>query len=241
MSVRKRQIKEVTGHEARRREVSQLASRIIAREGIAGLTVRDLAAEAGYSTHVVSHYFSSKEDLLVNTLRECAKRQVNRLKDAISSGADILGCMEAMLPLDQERVVDARVWMVFWPYAISDPVYAKEQNVFGARWRHLMVGMLRFRGVLTLDTPKAERDALGRKLQMIIAGIAIHGALGVWNPEEQKDVLRQSLALLFGSRTGRHEARESIAPLAKENERLARENERLRSLLINALLQASDA
>ena len=56
-------------HETRRRRIAEIALGIIAREGIEAATIRRIAAEVGYSTAVVTHYFENKQDLLGSVLR----------------------------------------------------------------------------------------------------------------------------------------------------------------------------
>ena len=52
-------------HEARREIFAAAALRVIMREGIAGLTVRDVAREAGFTAGALTHYFHSKDQLLI--------------------------------------------------------------------------------------------------------------------------------------------------------------------------------
>jgi AcrR family transcriptional regulator len=57
----------VVDHDLRRREVAEIAYGLIAQGSTDAATVRNVAAEAGYSTNIVSHYFSGKKDLLQAT------------------------------------------------------------------------------------------------------------------------------------------------------------------------------
>jgi TetR/AcrR family transcriptional regulator, regulator of biofilm formation and stress response len=50
--------------EARRLTVLEAVLRVVAREGVGGLTHRAVAAEAGTSLRATTYYFASKEDLL---------------------------------------------------------------------------------------------------------------------------------------------------------------------------------
>ncbi|KLO31346.1 hypothetical protein ABW16_00255 [Mycolicibacter heraklionensis] len=50
---------------ARRAEVADAAVRVIARDGLSGASLRSIAREIGYTTGVVMHHFSGKEELLV--------------------------------------------------------------------------------------------------------------------------------------------------------------------------------
>ncbi len=61
-------------HNLRRDEVATLATALIARGGIDAATVRDIAAAGGYSTKVVSRYFSDKRELLLLVYRAAAER-----------------------------------------------------------------------------------------------------------------------------------------------------------------------
>jgi AcrR family transcriptional regulator len=230
--------------EEQRNRVAQLAARLIAERGLEAVKVREIAAELGYSTHIVSHYFDSKKELLLLTLRLCAARQVKRLKLAISSNESLVRCLEALLPLDEERMVDARVWIMFWAQTFADRDIAAVQLEFGARWRRLLVGTLRIRGHFTPDTPRATRDLVAQRLQTAVAGIGVHGALGVWPAERQRELLAQevdaALATLDPS------DRQPLPPPDLRSEpvgdepssrRLAIENTRLRKLLVDAMLQ----
>ena len=91
-------------HNLRRDEVATLATALIARGGVDAATVRDIAAAGGYSTKVVSRYFSDKRELLVLVYRAAAERARHRLMDARSArGDDVLACTDALLPLDEDE------------------------------------------------------------------------------------------------------------------------------------------
>ena len=49
----------------RRTQVAAAARAVIARDGLEGASVRRVAAEAGSSTTVVTHYFADKDALLL--------------------------------------------------------------------------------------------------------------------------------------------------------------------------------
>ena len=48
----------------RRREVIEATFQVISQVGLEGATLRAIAEQAGFSTGVIGHYFSSKHDLL---------------------------------------------------------------------------------------------------------------------------------------------------------------------------------
>jgi TetR/AcrR family transcriptional repressor of bet genes len=61
---KKRSVKDM-----RRDELMEAAILVIAKEGLHGATLSQIAVEAGMSTALVNHYFDSKEDLLEATMR----------------------------------------------------------------------------------------------------------------------------------------------------------------------------
>jgi DNA-binding transcriptional regulator YbjK len=59
--------------ERRRAELIQAALRVIERDGVAGVTHRTVAVEAGVPTASTTYHFRSLDDLLTATLTSCAR------------------------------------------------------------------------------------------------------------------------------------------------------------------------
>ena len=68
----------IVNHEARREELVEATWRVIARAGMVGATMREIAREAGVSTGILAHYFTDKEDLLGFALRLSHRRIYER-------------------------------------------------------------------------------------------------------------------------------------------------------------------
>lgn len=109
--------------QARRDEVLAAAWRVIEREGIQGATIRAIAAEAGASTAVVTHYFRNKEDVLRSAL-DLSHSHIGERRERKLLGLSGLAALETallqMLPLDAERRLELRIEVNFWARAISD-------------------------------------------------------------------------------------------------------------------------
>lgn len=54
-------------HQDRRLAIAEIVADIIATRGLDGVTIRNVATAAGYSTTIVTLYFSGKYDLLKHT------------------------------------------------------------------------------------------------------------------------------------------------------------------------------
>ncbi len=154
--------------QGQREHVTLLAARLVAREGVAALTFRRVAGAAGSSTAIVSTYFTDKQDLLLSTFRAAASRTTVRFEAAIDAGGSLRDCLEAWLPLDENRLTDWRVILAFWGVAVTDPELAAIQDGHVSRARARVEKLLR-----------AERA-------------------GLWPPHELERLAQQILALMLG-------------------------------------------
>lgn len=66
-------------HEERKQEIAQAVWAVLAREGIRGVSVRTVAAEAGISTGSLRHVFPSHEEMMLFSLDFVGKRFIRSL------------------------------------------------------------------------------------------------------------------------------------------------------------------
>ena len=156
--------------EGQREHVTSLAARLVAQEGVAALTFRRVAEAAGSSTAIVSTYFTDKRDLLLSTFRAAASRTTVRFEAAINAGGSLQDCLEAWLPLDEDRLTDWRVILGFWGVAVTDPELAAVQDGHVSRARARVEKLLRAERGPGL-TPEPER--LAQQILALTLGIAL--------------------------------------------------------------------
>jgi AcrR family transcriptional regulator len=102
----------IVDHDARRVELLHATWRVIGRVGLEGATVREIARESGHSNGVLAHYFSNKEDIIIQAHRLAYKAVVDRAEISRQSrrGIDALReAIHAALPLDPQRFLEAVV------------------------------------------------------------------------------------------------------------------------------------
>jgi TetR/AcrR family transcriptional repressor of bet genes len=136
----------VVDHAARRAELVDAAWRVIAAEGLEAATVRRIAQAAGCTTGLVTHYFDSKDDMLVAALREVHRRAGERMIRHVG-GADIAAVLLEVivdaLPTDEDRQLEWKVWLAFWGRAATDERLRQEQQRRYAEWRGLLGKLIR--------------------------------------------------------------------------------------------------
>jgi AcrR family transcriptional regulator len=85
-------------HDQRRAEIAAAVATIACERGIAGISFREVAAEAAVSVSLVQHYFGTKEGLLIGTLDITSRRIAGHIQDALAS-------TDATRPLDRLRTI----------------------------------------------------------------------------------------------------------------------------------------
>ena len=123
----------------RRQEVVDAVFRIIAADGLERASLREVADEAQLAVGSVRHYFASSDELLTHAFAVVVDRIVGRLTVADSRLGDlppgsaehhvaVMALLGEFLPLDEERAVDACVWMAFKNAARTKPFLAAEAD-----------------------------------------------------------------------------------------------------------------
>ena len=127
----------IVDHDERRLELVDATWRIIARLGIEGATMREIALEAGFANGALKPYFPTKDTLLEFAFGHVFNRTNQRVARVTEgkSGLQALRafCLE-VLPLDEELINEARIVIPFWQKAINDPQKAEIHQQSMEEW-----------------------------------------------------------------------------------------------------------
>jgi AcrR family transcriptional regulator len=191
----------IVDHDARRRQVSLVAARLFAKVGVDSVTVRDIATASGYSVTVVSHYFKGKDQLLLFTFCQMASDLGKRVEVALRERSLQEG-LETILPLDEERQTEWKIWMAFWSRATTYPDFERAQRQYTRgtlqaietalkRWRN--AGFLR---------PKMNIKLEAARIDLILAGIGTQWVYDPthWPAKRQRLFLARELSLLHNKK-----------------------------------------
>lgn len=115
-------------HAARRRELADAACRVIARNGLAGTTLADVAAESGWSIGSIRYYFPNKDELVASALWRVGERVDDRIRRLTAGGMTMKELRIAateLLPLDAARREEALVHLAFLAQAAVVPALSE--------------------------------------------------------------------------------------------------------------------
>lgn len=192
----------IVDHDERRSELAAAVWRLASREGLEAVTVRRVAAEAGWSTGALVHYFRDKEQLIRFAFELTADRVARRIEAAAATLSDPLELARTMvvegLPLDRDRRSEVRLWFAFLGLALTRPALARAQRDAYRAWRRLLAEALsqaQERGDVAADLD-CEREAAA--LIALADGLAVQATFEprALTPERQLELVDERLERL---------------------------------------------
>lgn len=210
-------------HTQRRQEIVDALWRVTARDGMTGVSFREVAAEAGVSVRRVQYYFGTKAQLLLASLQLLGERIVGRGMVTIrAAGPDppsetmLRAAIEGAQPLDDERRRDVFLFFCFYVASLTDTNLASE--VVGLqRWLvPTFAGLIRQAAERGETWDGIDPDSEAAILLAANTGLALSALAGLSTPEESMAAMDYQLRRIFrpvkpsggsGSRRGRRTPR----------------------------------
>ncbi len=167
-----------------RARLAQAVWRIVVREGVRGASVRGVAREAGLSMGSVRHFFGTQDGLLGFAVQEVVEQARQRIEagaqarmSAVDQGRPLdaaVGLLEEVLPLDDERLTEAKVWAAFTAPPVTDPAMAGIRRQGDEGVRQLCHDTLTGLAGLGLLDPARDLDVEIERVQAMLDGLTIH-------------------------------------------------------------------
>lgn len=114
----------IVDHDERRLEIVRATWRLIAEKGFRATTMREIAKSAGVANGGLFPYFRNKEELIGATFEHVYSATNARFAAVRADLEGMPALRELMLqifPLDEERILEARIVIPFWEYAANEP------------------------------------------------------------------------------------------------------------------------
>lgn len=149
--------------DVRRLSLIEACARVLARDGVAGASVRTIALEAGVSPGLVGHYFAGIDALVAASYAHVEGRVTLALDEAVAAaGDDPRARLEAYLTASfRPPVADPALlstWIAFWSLVRSNPAIARQHEEQYGLFRARLTDLLAAAG---LPAPQRRRAAIG--------------------------------------------------------------------------------
>jgi AcrR family transcriptional regulator len=162
--------------QARERAVGEAAWRVVVRDGVTKLSVRNVAAEAGIATGSLRYLFPTQETLRAYVLDLVRRRVADRVS-SVDLEQPVRRAVEMsfaqLLPLDAERRVEMEVFLSVGVLAFTDaalrPAYERAHHDLREGCRQMLTW-------LATDPDYSALDAQSEtaRTHALIDGLAVH-------------------------------------------------------------------
>lgn len=186
----------------RKRIILDAAISTIARNGVRGLRVEEVAERAGVAVSLLYYHFDNRSGLIRATLKHANERTAQTIEDLDVGRRNGAQLVVTMLLAELEDPVQARELSLLWSEVLSaaffDPSLREQLAEASERWSKLIADAV-WRGqedgsIAALAAP----DDLAALLTAAVDGISARWLAGLITRERARELLAMSVASLLG-------------------------------------------
>ncbi|MDA3630755.1 TetR/AcrR family transcriptional regulator [Saccharopolyspora oryzae] len=129
----------IIDHDQRRREIVEVAKKLIIEGGFEAATMRSIVAAAGYANGALKRYFPSKDSIIAATFQSALAEMGDRIREQGPEPDEPVAALrryvEAVMPLDKYRIDAARILLALWEHSVSNAELAELYRDHLRTWR----------------------------------------------------------------------------------------------------------
>lgn len=191
-------------HMERRKLFAAAALAVIARDGLEGLTMRVVAKEAGFTTGALTHYFQSKDELLIAASEAGADVVRPEMDDAAtgaSARAALRDLLYTVLPTSPAMKAQWRFWVAFWERAAHSPQVQRVMRERYFEYTGRVATVIRRSQEQKETAREIDADKVAREIIALIDGIGVQVMIGSrkFTPAVQRQYVDELLDLRLGA------------------------------------------
>ena len=159
---------------ARRATILDATLAVMARKGIAGTTVRDIAAEMGTSSGLIHHYVASMDELLAEAFEQVAAADLRVTVGEMSAEVTPAERLAMFLASYSRADNDAafQLWLDAWAEAARRPVLREASMRLNIAWQELLASTIRD-GVAAGSMECPDPDATAWRIVSLLDGLSL--------------------------------------------------------------------
>ncbi|MEU2077659.1 TetR/AcrR family transcriptional regulator [Streptomyces sp. NPDC057020] len=181
---------------SRSTQILEAAARVIARRGVRGLRVEELAAEAGVSTGLIYYHFKDRTGILRHTL-EFINDRAERYTTERDPDAEPLSAREELdevLLLELQDTPEVRenssAWGELRASAVFDPVLREDLARATLTWTQEVAALL---GQVRPMAPAAALASAAERLTALLEGLSMRWLSGGIGIDHARTLLREAV------------------------------------------------
>ncbi|MFD8975258.1 MULTISPECIES: TetR/AcrR family transcriptional regulator [Streptomyces] len=181
---------------SRSTQILEAAARVIARRGVRGLRVEELAEEAGVSTGLIYYHFKDRNGILRHTL-EFINDRAERYTAAQAEAAEPLDPREELdqvLLLELQDIPEVRenstAWGELRASAVFDPVLREDLARATLVWVQEVAGLL---GQVEPMAPAVRLAASAERLTALLEGLSMRWLSGCLAIDHARTLLSEAV------------------------------------------------
>jgi AcrR family transcriptional regulator len=165
----------------RRSAILDAAIAVIARRGVRGLRVEQVAAEAGVATSLLYYYFANRNGLVRATLDHANERAAHRTASGVEASL--------LAELDVEARDTSVVWGEVLASAVFEPELRDQLKEATDTWNALVADAIR-----ASSGDRADPDAIAERLTALVDGLSARWLAGLTTRERARELLAAAIA-----------------------------------------------
>lgn len=203
----------VATREFRRQQLIESTIESIAKRGFSETTMADVADGAGLSRGIVNFHFTSKDQLLVETLQFLADEYREAWRRALAkAGPKPIDRLQAMFLADLDPQVCNRkkiaVWYAFYGEAKSRPTYLKLCAERDREQNDIMIDLAR--QVIDEGAYKLEAETIVNGLSALTDGLWLDQL--IWHKTFEREAARQTVLTFLSACFPKHYGKTTPVP-----------------------------
>ncbi|MFF0479191.1 TetR/AcrR family transcriptional regulator [Streptomyces sp. NPDC004284] len=181
----------------RRRAILEGAARVIARRGVRGLRMEELATEAGVSTALIYYHFKDRAGVLRHTLEFISDRadRYTSDEDGPDGPHDALAELEQSLLLEFQDLPEVRENSTAWGELRASAIFEPELRGDLARatltWIHDVADLL---GRIRPSAPAPALTAAAERLTGLLEGLSSRWLSGALPLDHARELVKEAVS-----------------------------------------------
>ncbi|WP_072749729.1 TetR/AcrR family transcriptional regulator [Rhodococcus maanshanensis] len=185
----------------RRTQIMEAAVRVIAQDGVRGLRVEKLAAEAGVSTALIYYHFQDRAGVLRSALDHINDR-AQRYSDEAFESSDPRTQLEQMLLLEIQGTPEVRENSIAWGELRASAVFSDDLReplrTTTEAWANDAATLIRHAQAAGQANPTVDPADAGERFTALVEGLSERWLSGSMTLERARELLAGAVAVELG-------------------------------------------